>query len=485
MSRGVERKRKYFAHVYTAAHTDWDLDIYYDYEYDAHMGVKPKGVEVVSEVHRILQDRLKKEGQRPPYSIAVLHADTSRVSLQYAKPKTAKVVQEYIRGLGVFDAAPYCFVVPRYISFCSVAPFLSSKSSRSSTGSCSEDPRPGLAAPTGAPSVQCVPGVPPRSTCDVDGQTMHKPYHPLPDAFAHCSFANGRWLQRTAVTDCLEKDGFVVLRDFVPEFFCLPVRQHIEQHMKCVLRSFVYPYRCDVVGDDFSCLADSAVLPGKVWMKNWTRDPPVYNPFAIKQNWGFSTSMGYHIDIGGGQAFKGDTEFMANEWLIGIQEYLRPYIALLEGVCPQHLLREPEGASLKGQGSPELVLHVDPKDADRNQVVISTSHTAFVVVPKMCTPARDRAFHLSSEDLTHLRKHMLCFSCSPGDVLIFDGGVVVHGSPAVPRDMPYPRVVTYCKYWGARSKKGAEHIQKCLSATSGAKCSVCQRLGMKAGRPSE
>ena len=93
------------------------------------MGVKPKDVEIVSEVHRILQDRLEKEGQRPPYSIAVLHADTSRVSLQYAKPKTAKVVQEYIRGLCVFDAARFCFVVPKDISFCSVAPSLSSKSS--------------------------------------------------------------------------------------------------------------------------------------------------------------------------------------------------------------------------------------------------------------------------------------------------------------------------------------------------------------------
>jgi hypothetical protein len=477
MSKKVAQKSKYFAHVYTVTRTTWDLDIFSNYDYDAHVGVKPCDGEIALEVHRILQDRLVKEGQRPPYSSAGLHTDTSRVSLLYTKPRTAKVVQEYIRGLGVFDVAPFCFVVPTNISFCSVS---CSLRSRSSTGS-SKDSRPGQ----GARGVPGVPGAPPRSEDIAYDQTVHETYSPLPDGFAHCSFEKGRWSQRTAVIDCLKKEGFVVLRDFVPESFCLPVRQHAAQHMKRVLLAFDHPYTCDIAGDDFSCLANAAQLPGRVWMKNSARDSLVYNPLAIEQNWGFSTSMGYQADIGSGQVFRGDVKFMTNEWLVGIQEYLRPYIALVEGVCPQHLLREPEGVSLKGQGSPELALHVDPNDADRNQVVISLSHTAFVVVPKSATPTGDRAFHLNSEDKTQLRKHMLCFSCSPGDVLIFDGGVVVHGSPAVPNGMPHPRIVTYCKYWAARSKKGAQHMQKCLSATSRAMCSVCQRMEMKARRLSE
>jgi hypothetical protein len=401
---------------------------------------------------------------------AVLYTDTSRVSLQYAKPRTAKVVQEYIRCLGVFDVAPFCFVVPRNVSFCSV----SSLSARSPTGS-SRDSRPGRGAAGFA-------GAPPRSA---DIQRMQEAYAPLPDAFAHCSFEKERCTQRTAVIDCLRKEGFVVLRDFVPEFFCSPVRQHAARHMKRVLLAFDAPYRCDVTGDDFSCLANPALLPGRVWTKNSARDSPVYNTLAIEQSWGFSTSMGYQADIGGGQVFRGDVNFMANEWLVGIQEYMRPYIALVEGVCPQHLLREPEGVSLKGQGSPALALHVDPNDAERHQVVISLSHTAFVVVPKSATPTGDRVFHLKRQDQAELDEHRLCFSCSPGDVLIFDGGVVVHGSPAVPSGMPHPRIVTYCKFWAARSKKGAQHVQKCLSATSGAKCFVCQRLGMKARRLSQ
>jgi hypothetical protein len=107
MSKKVAQKEKYFAHVYTVTRTTWDLDIFSNYDYDAHVGVKPCDGEIALEVHRILQDRLVKEGQRPPYSSAGLHTDTSRVSLLYAKPRTAATCSE--------GSAVICNVSPQSI----------------------------------------------------------------------------------------------------------------------------------------------------------------------------------------------------------------------------------------------------------------------------------------------------------------------------------------------------------------------------------
>ena len=55
-----------------------------------------------------------------------------------------------------------------------------------------------------------------------------------------------------------------------------------------------------------------------------------------------------------------------------------------------------------------------------------------------------------------LNKHCprVRFAAAPGDVLIFKGGRLFHGSPPVGRDQPSPRVVTYANFWPPDSAKG-------------------------------
>ena len=312
-------------------------------------------------------------------------------------------------------------------------------------------------------------------------------YAPLPERYAHCSFnAQAAWGSK--VKQSLKKEGFVVLREFVPPCYILPLLELTYEHAKTVLAAFSPPYKRIVEGLDFSCLVPGqcdASLPGKVWTKHSGREPSCFNPFAERHKWGFSRTMGYQADLGGGQMFCGDLDFMRSPWLCAAQEFLRPYVAFLEGVPPSHMVREPEGVTLKGQGAPPLKLHLDNKDVDRFQVVIMLSDSAFTVVPLSSSALSSgewrrpdlskQSFHFPAHVMTALEPCQVTFAACGGDVLIFQGGVVPHGSPGVPKNAA-PRVATYCKVWAPRSAKGRDHLRQCVHRPPDAvqsRCKLC------------
>ena len=146
----------------------------------------------------------------------------------------------------------------------------------------------------------------------------------------------------------------------------------------------------------------------------------------------------------------------------------RSYLAYLHQICPNELCWKIEGASMKGKGAPAAPPHRDEYDTGRLQCVVALSPGAFDVWPgshklRMAhTDCPDGHFHFGEkfqQELNFQFKRVV-FSCQPGDVLIFQGGTFVHGSPPVEEHNPSPRIVTYAQFWPPGTPKGAEHIAK-------------------------
>jgi hypothetical protein len=125
----------------------------------------------------------------------------------------------------------------------------------------------------------------------------------------------------------------------------------------------------------------------------------------------------------------------------------------------------------QGRGSVEAPAHRDEPDIGRMQCVIALSPGAFDVWPgshKMSAktpPCGEKGhYHLTETAATNLLAlHSRClFACSPGDVLVFNGGHFYHGSPAIGGTEPSPRIVTYATFWPPSTGKGVAHNQgKC------------------------
>ena len=104
--------------------------------------------------------------------------------------------------------------------------------------------------------------------------------------------------------------------------------------------------------------------------------------------------------------------------------------------------------------------HRDPEDHGRYQCVVALAKGEFDVWPKSHKVVLNSLQHdIEGDDLKHLKSqcsNLLC-ACEPGDVLIFQGGTFVHGSPRVSRTDPSPRVMTYACFWPPGTSNGANH----------------------------
>ena len=153
-------------------------------------------------------------------------------------------------------------------------------------------------------------------------------------------------------------------------------------------------------------------------------------------------------------------------------------MAYLENVTPSQLCYVEEGGGLKGKGSAQFKAHRDETDIGRIQCVMALSDVGFDVWPYSHTlPSKledidgSGHFHLSKafwRDLTAGFEQVV-FSAKKGDVLIFIGGLTVHGVPAVGENHPSPRVVTYASFWPPGTAQGSLHANK--------KCVCCRTMG--------
>ena len=95
---------------------EWDLDIYAEYDYTTGEGVKPPTDHLACDsVFRLLDDRLKRannERNKAPY-IAV-HKDqaAARVRMVYPQEVTGHRIETYLKSLGVYDHAAFCWPTP-------------------------------------------------------------------------------------------------------------------------------------------------------------------------------------------------------------------------------------------------------------------------------------------------------------------------------------------------------------------------------------
>ena len=116
----------------------------------------------------------------------------------------------------------------------------------------------------------------------------------------------------------------------------------------------------------------------------------------------------------------------------------------------------------QGRDAPEAPAHRDIGDEGRYQIVEALSDVAFDIWPGShklrLEPADCEAGHFHMTDKYHHTLNKNCprvqFAAAPGDVLIFKGGHLFHGSPPVGHGRPSPRVVTYANFWPPDSAKG-------------------------------
>ena len=137
--------------------------------------------------------------------------------------------------------------------------------------------------------------------------------------------------------------------------------------------------------------------------------------------------------------------------IMSIQESCRPLVAAASGRDAPSLKLVPERCSVKVGICPALGPHLDPHRQGCLQVVIALGSTVFQVWPKshkacVADRVKSRNFHLlSEEELARLPMGCKEIPACRGDALLMQGGVLVHGSPAVPLGGE-PRIMTYARF---------------------------------------
>ena len=298
----------------------------------------------------------------------------------------------------------------------------------------------------------------PSSTSAVDGASAQpqegSSYISLPQQYA---LDASQWYTREShgglvALSLLRKEGFVLLRKFLPEYMYTPARNDAEAHFLEVLRSFTHGHAIESIDEVHK-------LNGKVWETSGGKS---FNPYAAKQKWGCITSRGYQKQLGMGNALS-EKVFQQYPSVMACQHYMRHYLALLHNCSPEALCWRPDGVSIKGRCSEHAPPHRDAGDHGRYQCVLALAAGAFDVWPgsHVLEMRGHDHFHLSQDDLSHLRANsqQLIFACDPGDVLIFIGGMFIHGSPSVGAGDPSPRIMTYATFWPPDTAKGADHLE--------------------------
>ena len=162
---------------------------------------------------------------------------------------------------------------------------------------------------------------------------------------------------------------------------------------------------------------------------------------------------GWHLRVGSGRVF----ERWDHPDILSIREATRSIACEWHGVPGDALRGHPESCSMKVPGCPALEAHLDKERRGTLQIVIALSKTKGIVWPGshkyIFGKSADKFYKLSQADL-RLLKSKGCqkkeVDLDVGSVLVFLGGVMVHGSPAV-QDGEAPRIMTYA-HWSVEGR---------------------------------
>ena len=170
---------------------------------------------------------------------------------------------------------------------------------------------------------------------------------------------------------------------------------------------------------------------------------------------------GWHISVGNGRMFQ-DWDHPA---ILSIREATRSIASDWHGVPGDALRGHPESCSMKVPGCPPLAAHLDKARRGTLQIVIALSKTTGIVWPgshklvigKKKKHKKEKDYYELEEKDFRLLKTKGCsektVDLDVGDVLVFMGGVMVHGSPGLCVGEA-PRIMTYA-HWSVEDGPGS------------------------------
>ena len=186
--------------------------------------------------------------------------------------------------------------------------------------------------------------------------------------------------------------------------------------------------------------------------KHFGKSPPGWTGPAF----GGFDKRGWQISVGNGRMFAN----WSNQDIFLIREATRSIACDWHGVPGSTLQSHPESCSMKVSGCPALAAHVDGARVGTLQIVIALSKTKGIVWPgshKHGIGQNSQKFYKLTNDDFNFLKSKGCeekeVDLDVGDVLVFLGGVMVHGSPAIGQGEA-PRIMTYA-HWLVKDAPGS------------------------------
>ena len=277
-----------------------------------------------------------------------------------------------------------------------------------------------------------------------------------------CVGATSGAIRPQQVLALLQEHGCCVLRGYVPGYVTGPLRDWVYEWTKSKLKLFQRPVIIN--GEDFAPMLD---IPTADWEHRENKPAPIRWP---DHRWGVVKQRGYISELGGGKLYQ-HPDFLSHPAMDAAQEHMRYCLATLHGCPVTQLQREREGCSLKPLGAPEGGAHIDPGDTGRFQVVLASTAGHFLVwqgthkiEPSTMKHDKLKSFYLDETYIAQLQAQGYArwqIPCNPGDVLLFQGGRLIHGSPGVPATPGNStRVMTYCKFWPPGSETNQRLARK-------------------------
>ena len=232
----------------------------------------------------------------------------------------------------------------------------------------------------------------------------------------------------------MEEHGFVVLGGHIRKEHCRKACAVIDSHIANTLLSMGYPEESKHVPRGV------LQVPHKAWFKS----PPEWDgePFGIRHR------LGHNRVLGGGVMFSSKS-FRAKEDLVHVQNGVRGVNEQLYQACCERV-EEGAGFKLSGQVDPWKT-HLDINRLGTYQNLIGLTDTVVEIYPKSHTmpwPTSGGFYELTTADMENLARKGIAltqFHLNAGDVLIMEGGRLVHTVPGVPTSAG-DRYMTYAHF---------------------------------------
>ena len=269
-----------------------------------------------------------------------------------------------------------------------------------------------------------------------------------PQALQHSFFTTGPavvaatdvlWGSGCELATLVEREGFVVLPGLVKADLCERLIQEINARVAHLLSLYQ-------ISQDETC---SGLLQGG---KLFDKSPPGWLADGAELPFGPCRHRAWISTVGSGRLFEGT--FSQNSAAVAVQEAVRHLMAkMLQVTDTDALVRVPERVSVKPAGSKGLRPHLDCNRWGTYQVVISLCQTRFSLFPGSHRVSLDcwetsKYHELDAAEMAVLEEAGVSqkdIAAGPGDVLVMQGGRVVHSSPAVAADEA-TRYMAYAHY---------------------------------------